>query len=132
MLPLCIPLPSPVRVLMIILICTEYLPLRRLQGSTWFRFCLCVEIGWYFGAVLSPTATHVCWNSLGGQDCCPVSALLKTHFSLPSISIENPSFMSCILRPSRGRGQLIQLNCRVLCGKGVWDWWFNPERSAKA
>ncbi|KAI1236400.1 Sorbin and SH3 domain-containing protein 1 [Lamprotornis superbus] len=26
---------------------------------------------------------------------------------LPSISIENPSIMSCILRPSRGRGQLI-------------------------
>lgn len=62
------------------------------------------------------------------QACCPVSALLKTLFS--AFHFHRKPFLRVMhLKTSRGRGQLIQLNCRALCGKGVWEWWFNPEVS---
>lgn len=121
--------PFPARVLVITLICMEYLPLRRLQGSTRYRFCLCVMI--VLWGSTQPCSCSLSLASAGGQAFCLGSASLKSHFALPSTAIANPSFMACTLRPSTGRGRLIRLNCRALCRKGVWGWWFNPERSAK-
>lgn len=120
---LCVFLSPPQQeVLVIILIRMGYLPLRRLQGSTWYRFCLRVEIRECFrGSVRPCSSLPFTGEGEAGQACRPASASPKTHFALPSASTDIPSFMSRTLRPGTGRGQPIRLNCRALCGTGVWD-----------